>query len=679
MSSITILTDIILEWDGSNFIVDSTPYSIPITITNAISSNVTVTLNFFGTIGSTSCYITTNSSKITFDGSNIPLYVSVASYGGLIQNNSNNDIIVQNIIINATSGTLASGAGWICRSNFVNGIINNCSSTGNMSSGCGGILGSNCNSCTAIICYSNGSINNGGGIFGSSCINCTANNCFSTGNILGGGGGIFGKKCNDSATSASCVAHGCYSTGPIGKSGNYNNGGIYGTQCNFDATSSTCTATNCFSTGNIYGDNDGANGGIFGTSAVTCIATNCYSIGNIGIGCGGIYCSSSANSAATYCYAFGNIGSSAGAIYGLNANSCTATKCYSVRNIGSSAGGIFGSSAVVCAAEASYSLGTLGSQAGSIFGSSVSSSFCSNCYALNGLSSSFFGSSGTSNSVSNNITENGGSWTDTNAMVTVNHDGSGWYSAYSNTPFLLTSFNTFGNLVPFGFQYFYIIPTITTITTNGTTLQTFLNGFYIQQQEDATVVTSTSIYGYTLTNYSIVVDVFGAPGSCFLEGTLILTSNGYVPIEKLCIGDLVKTAGDDYKNICLIGHITINNNIKDPNCIYMYNKKNISDLIVDLYITGSHSLLVDELPYNHYKMRMIGQKKYKWSTAQKLGNYYKLRANVDNRATKWNYYGAITTWHIAFDESAHGIYANGILVESGSISQLISSNMILIE
>lgn len=173
-------------------------------------------------------------------------------------------------------------------------------------------------------------------------------------------------------------------------------------------------------------------------------------------------------------------------------------------------------------------------------------------------------------------------------------------------------------------------------------------------------------------------------GSCFLQGTQILTSGGYIQIEKLHIGDLVKTVDYGYKEICLIGRKTIINNTNETNCIYKYSSSDNPELIEDLFITGCHSVLVKELPYNHYVVRSYGQKKYIIDTEKKnkINQFYKLAVYNDKTAVKTVYTKPVTVFSIALGDSAsdnvsYGIYANGLLVESVPFGHLMNSNMSL--
>jgi len=505
MSSIITSDNITINFNGTQFVINSTNYTVPLTISNLSDSPIIVTLAFANTLTNSSQYLIVNSSNITFDGLNVPINISATNYNGLIKNtnSANTNILINNIIIDViTSEASATNGGWLCQSGFNNGIVNNCSSNGNINTQGGGIFGANANNCITNMCFSNGDIlSASGGIFGYQTINCTANNCFSTGSILYGSGGIFGANCNESSIGSNCTANGCYSTGLIGALSTYNAGGIFGNSCNFNTDSSVCEANFCFSTGDIYGDDGGGNGGIFGVnSASNCIANSCYSLGSIGMSCGGIFYSGATHVTATNCYAMGSIGVYAGGIFGPNANHCEASYCYSTNNI--QGGGIFGFGTFDSVANKCYSLGTLIGEAGSLFAISSSGSSADNCYVLNGTTSQFFADN--IGSITNCRTEDGGSWDDSNASNTILT--SDYISVSPNTPFLLRSFSDYGSLNPYGYQYFYgfLNGISNEITSNGLTTYVLLNGYYLQPQD---TIDPSSIYGYTLINFQVDVNV----------------------------------------------------------------------------------------------------------------------------------------------------------------------------
>lgn len=158
---------------------------------------------------------------------------------------------------------------------------------------------------------------------------------------------------------------------------------------------------------------------------------------------------------------------------------------------------------------------------------------------------------------------------------------------------------------------------------------------------------------------------------CFLEGTEILCENGYVPIEGLKCGDLVKTL-NGYKAIVGIKKDTLVNPGTDErtvNRLYSYDDK--------LYVTGAHSVLVDSLTQDQKEKTAAHLGLFFIEDVEKLfvaENKCKLMAYLDDRAKPWASEGVYTIWHVALendDKNAnYGIYANGYLVESCSINKV---------
>lgn len=160
---------------------------------------------------------------------------------------------------------------------------------------------------------------------------------------------------------------------------------------------------------------------------------------------------------------------------------------------------------------------------------------------------------------------------------------------------------------------------------------------------------------------------------CFREGTKLLCltpqmKEEYVPIQNIRKGHLVKTSLNGYVPVCIIGKSSIANPGGDErikNRLYKCTKDNYPELLEDLYITGCHSILVNELTE-------IQREK----TIESLGNIYitdrkyRLMAYLDDRAEPYDKIGTFTIWHLALENDDYymnyGIYANGLLVESTS-------------
>jgi hypothetical protein len=171
------------------------------------------------------------------------------------------------------------------------------------------------------------------------------------------------------------------------------------------------------------------------------------------------------------------------------------------------------------------------------------------------------------------------------------------------------------------------------------------------------------------------------PIACFKKDTKILTNHGYVPIQNLKKGDLVKTLHNGFVAIHSIGKKDIYNpsvdeRIKDQ--LYVCSKEKYPEVFEDLVITGCHSILVDEFKENERDktMKVLGEV---YATDRK----YRLPACVDKRANVHKEKGEFTIYHFALENENYymnyGIYANGLLVESCSKRYLKElSNMTLL-
>ena len=302
-------------------------FSLPVTIQNT-NTSYTLKVLFENDLilNSDIWYFICGSDNIQFgskslnpDGSRSVITIDgVNNYPGLIQNgtsgtNGYNNIYVYNLKVIATNGgTLASSSGWIGHSYFGKGSSNNyvvnCSSTGNISSQGGGVLGAyagyqSASSLYIIGCSSEGDIGgDGGGIIGaysgSNNGNIICKNCWSIGTISFDAGGICGSYAG--SNSGNIVITCCYGEG------NINGGGIYGS--NASNNNGTVEAINCYSKGNIAGNSGGIYGSVAGgfDNSVT-TAINCYSYGTIDISTTGIYAVGKGfNSIEIHCYSADN-------------------------------------------------------------------------------------------------------------------------------------------------------------------------------------------------------------------------------------------------------------------------------------------------------------------------------------------------------------------------------------
>ena len=177
-------------------------------------------------------------------------------------------------------------------------------------------------------------------------------------------------------------------------------------------------------------------------------------------------------------------------------------------------------------------------------------------------------------------------------------------------------------------------------------------------------------YGDTNDITTYYMDVYSETLVCFKEDTKILTDHGYIPIQYLRKGDMIKTFKDGYKPINMIGkkdihHSAIKERIKDQ--LYMCSQNKYPEVFEDLVITGCHSILVSSFKDDAQRentMKLFNGKIYVTDAK------YRLPACLDDKASVYEKEGMYTIYHIALDHDNYlmnyGIYANGLLVESCS-------------
>ena len=177
--------------------------------------------------------------------------------------------------------------------------------------------------------------------------------------------------------------------------------------------------------------------------------------------------------------------------------------------------------------------------------------------------------------------------------------------------------------------------------------------------------------------------MFKAWATCFKEDSKILTDKGYIPIQDLRRGDLVKTLNNDYLPINMIGksemyHPRFGERCRDQ--LYRCSNDEYPEIFEDLVITGCHSILIDDFEgATAEEKAVMAANKNRFMVDGK----YKLPARMDKRATVYEIEGNYTIYHLALDneddDANYGIYANGLLVESCSKKYLMEmSNMTLL-
>ena len=150
--------------------------------------------------------------------------------------------------------------------------------------------------------------------------------------------------------------------------------------------------------------------------------------------------------------------------------------------------------------------------------------------------------------------------------------------------------------------------------------------------------------------------------SCFNEGTLILTKNGYQAIENIKLGDEILTLNQTYKKVTHIVNQPFEaSDLKITNYMCKYKCDNFPDLLV----TGGHSLMVDEL--NDVMKEFSKEHTYFNVNA---GDKYKLLAGLDDRCEKI-VDGVYNIYHLVLENDGdldlwYWIYSNGIVTETMS-------------
>jgi BspA type Leucine rich repeat region (6 copies)/Domain of unknown function (DUF4347) len=205
-----------------------------------------------------------------------------------------------------------------------------------------------------------------------------------------------------------------------------------------------------------------------------------------------------------------------------------------------------------------------------------------------------------------------------------------------------------------------------TVISNGA-MQTRATGFnYLTGPAGQNPITYLTSAGFT------VVSLI-----CFKEDTHILClvdyEEVYIPIQHIKKGTLVKYLNNDnethsYLPVELIGSSTIynpDNELRYPNRLFRCSKENYPELTEDLIITGCHSILVDHLTEEQEEatIEVLGKIKI-------TGQKYRLMSYLDDRAKPFEEEGLHKIWHLSLQNddiySNHGIYANGLLVETCS-------------
>jgi hypothetical protein len=191
------------------------------------------------------------------------------------------------------------------------------------------------------------------------------------------------------------------------------------------------------------------------------------------------------------------------------------------------------------------------------------------------------------------------------------------------------------------------------------------------------IMTSDSTFSAVSPSNALRYSITYTNVPCFLEGTKILSlvhgEENYVPIERLFPGSLVKTSKNGYKEVVFLGKRSIFNpghSSRTGDRLYRCSREQYPELSEDLYITGCHSILVDDLTATQRDQTsaLLGQ-------VYVTDGKYRLMSSIDERTQPWTHEGEFTVWHVALENNDrfmnYGVYANGgLLVETCSIRYL---------
>lgn len=209
-----------------------------------------------------------------------------------------------------------------------------------------------------------------------------------------------------------------------------------------------------------------------------------------------------------------------------------------------------------------------------------------------------------------------------------------------------------------------------TVTKSGDTTFSVNNGITVttvnageSYTHDGLTINLGSVFGYLVDPSTI----------CFKEGTKIacLDENSNpteIPVEELRSGMFVKTYKHGYIPVHTIGTKKLynpENDTREKDRLYECTPEQYPDLTENLYITGCHSILVDQLN-EQQTTDTLREAQDIFITDDK----YRLMAFLDERAQPWTNEGTYSIYHIYLDHPDdlmnYGIYANGLLVESCS-------------
>jgi hypothetical protein len=246
-------------------------------------------------------------------------------------------------------------------------------------------------------------------------------------------------------------------------------------------------------------------------------------------------------------------------------------------------------------------------------------------------------------------------------------------SSYTNLPVdsLVTLESTFTDPTTASKYNLFTNPGLMATTVSGIGRWRFYNGvetgnaiFYYLESDPEVAIQATDV----TFSFTSVAGPSPTSPACFMEGTKLYAhvkdKDMYVNIEDLRAGDLVKTYLHGYKSIKLIGKGFMTNNPDKWNgCVKKLPKS--GDMTDDLFVTGAHSILVDELSEKEAEgmVSIYGTTDRKIDDKTLLLSWVseKFEAVDDNK--DYIYYHLVLE-HDDDEMKRYGIWANGVLTES---------------
>lgn len=181
-----------------------------------------------------------------------------------------------------------------------------------------------------------------------------------------------------------------------------------------------------------------------------------------------------------------------------------------------------------------------------------------------------------------------------------------------------------------------------------------------------------TVVGHALPAIPVSVPVsvpVSAEVPCFKEESKILTNNGYIAVQNLKKGDLVKTSKNGFVSIHSIGKRKMRHDASEERLkyqLYTCSTDKYPELFEDLIITGCHSILIDKFTSQKQREKTIQVNGNTYVTDGK----YRLPACVDERTSVYDKSGYYNIYHFALENEDYymnyGVYANGLLVETCS-------------